>query len=510
MVCPRPLAGLIAALVLSAPLCAAEAPAKPDPIDRQPYAISAHVAIDPSARIDMRGREALLKAWLAMVDRFVGAPWRLEVAQSEGPLTTLALDALAPADFDEAARDRDKVWVLRIEAERAGLVLSGREYDSATARLGPIHRRVVNYRPDLARDFFEFALEVFEPSAVIGESFAKNVSLTVRGASLEAASPVGRVVVPGSVFRPLRLVPGKGKGGSTIVFEIPFTYLQVEAIEGPVARCTINSIYPDPLTKRMVQANTLVALGLKAGRTPTHLRFVTKPEKYPAAGYVLTARTPPDGISREVGMTDREGRIVIPPGFSDGLIILRLLAGNIEPMVEFPAMPGEFAGERTIPIDPRPQTVALETQLESVRDSVIDLVAIRARLEARLKARLEGEDWGGIEATLKEFSDLPTRDSFVEQLAKLKDEAARLQAKSKVAVLTKTAQAELADVQALVERYLDDEGFKAYAEALDRFKAGQNAPKPKAGPAATPGAGQPTPADAQPPAPAPAPAKEGA
>ena len=138
-----------------------------------------------------------------------------------------------------------------------------------------------------------------------------------------------------------------------------------------------------------------MALGLKAGKTPTHLRFVSKSDKVPAAGYVLTARTLPDGVPREVGMTDREGRIIIPSGFADNLVILRLLAGNVEPMVEFPAMPGEFTGERTVPIDPRPQTVAFETQLDSIRDAVIDLVAIRARLEARLKARLDGEDWGG-------------------------------------------------------------------------------------------------------------------
>lgn len=499
MVRPRPLVALLFVLVVGARLNAAEAPAKTEPIDRQPYVIEAHVAIDPATRIDERGREALLKDWLALVDRFVGAPWQLELARSEGPLTTQALETLAPAAFDRSGQDKDKVWVLRIESDGAGLVLAGREFDTATAMLGPVHRRTTYDRTDLPREFFEFALEVFEPSAVIGESFAKEVSLTVRGASLDAASPVGAVVRVGSVFRPLRIVPGKGKGGSTIVLEIPFTYLRVEALEGPVARCTINSIYPDPLTKRMVQANTLVALGLKAGKTATRLRFVTKPDKAPAAGYVLTARTPPDGIPRDVGMTDREGRIVIPPGFADELVILRLLAGDIEPMVEFPAMPGEFSGERTIPISARPQTVALETELESIRDAVIDLVAIRARLEARLKARLDGEDWPAVEAALKEFAQLPTRETFAVQLAKLKDDAAHQQAKTKTAILTKTAQAELADVQSLVDRYLEDEGFKAYAEALERFKSGQSPAK-----APAPVKAAPPPPEAAPARPAPA------
>ena len=49
----------------------------------------------------------------------------------------------------------------------------------------------------------------------------------------------------------------------------------------------------------------------------------------------------PDGQPRELGMTDRAGRIVLKPGFADGLVILRSLAGNVEPMVELPIMPGE-------------------------------------------------------------------------------------------------------------------------------------------------------------------------
>ena len=97
----------------------------------------------------------------------------------------------------------------------------------------------------------------------------------------------------------------------------------------------------DPLSKRMTRPNSLAALGLKPGNTPLRLRFVTKPDQLPAAGYTLTARTVPDGQPRDLGMTDRAGRIVLQPGFADGLVILRLLAGTVEPMVELPIMPGE-------------------------------------------------------------------------------------------------------------------------------------------------------------------------
>src|SRR5438270_9849100 len=108
-------------------------------------------------------------------------------------------------------------------------------------------------------------------------------------------------------------------------------------------------------------------------------------------------------------------------------------------------MPGESAQERTLPpFDPKDQAIALEARLDSLRDTVIDLVAVRARLEARLKARFDAEDWGGAEETLKEFRALPARDTFADELKRLKDEAARQQAKTKTAILTKTAQTQVA------------------------------------------------------------------
>jgi hypothetical protein len=253
---------------------------------------------------------------------------------------------------------------------------------------------------------------------------------------------------------------------------------------------------------------------------------VTKPDKVPAAGYLLTARTLPNGLPREIGTTDRDGRIVIPAGFADGLIIVRLLAGNIEPMVEFPVMPGASTVERVIPFNPKPLTVTLETELDSIRDDVIDLVAIRARLEARLKARYDGEDWAGVEAAMNEFYQLPPRATFAEKLAKLKQQAVETQAKSKTVILTATAQAQLADVQALVDRYLDDELFNGYAEGIKQYKAqaaaqaktnarkkaararAAEATAPRAAPkAAGDGAVQPSPAPL--PAPTPGPAAPG-
>jgi hypothetical protein len=455
-------------------------------IDRRPYKIEAQITVAPDARIDAEGCAQLLATWKTFVRRFVGAPWELSIVEGDGLFAGKEIEDLDADAFAKIPNGFDKVWVIRINGGPSGYEFTGREYDATVRRLGQVHRESAPFVLDLPRQLLNFALDLFSPVAEIGETSGGGIRLTVRAAALEAASPLGRVVALGSVFEPLRVVPRpKGK---TNYLKIPFTYLRVEGLNGGVADCAIVSALADPLTKRVATKTSLVALGVRAADRPTRLRFTLRPKKpakgqpaagpnappvnvIPAAGYVLTARNVPDGPPVELGTTGRDGRIVLKPGFADRLVVLRLLAGNSEPMVELPLMPGESEDERTIPIDPKPDTIALETQLESLRDSVVDLVAVRARLEARLKARSDLDDWDGVATTLKEFRQLAPRDGYAKTLTKLKEDAARQQAQTKTAILTRTAQAQLADLESLIERYLDDEIFRGYADALEQARA---------------------------------------
>jgi hypothetical protein len=441
-----------------------------EPIEQRPYRISFHLACDPSARIDVARRTLLLQQWQVFVKRFVGTPWAVTIEPDSGPLANVDLQNVPPEAFGGFTAF-DKVWTVRISrSEPSGLLLVGREYDIAARRLGALQRTRLGATSDVARALLQFALDLFNPTAEITGQEGGKALLKVQGGAITPASPNGAVVTTGMVFVPLRLV--SMRDGRVQILRIPFTYLQVESVEGPLARCAIISPMHDPLSTRMARPNSLAALGTKPGNTPVKLRFVTKPDETPAAGYTLTARRVPDGQPHELGTTDRAGRIVLQPGFADGLVILRLLAGNVEPMVELPIMPGESRpDEKPISFDPKPQTVALESRIDSLRDEVVDLVALRARLESRMKARLEGEDWNGLDSTLKEFAKLTPREQFAQRLGKLKDDAAHEQAELKRAILTKTAQAQVSDLQAMIDRYLDDETYKAYTDALERAHA---------------------------------------
>ncbi len=406
-------------------------PAASEAIDRQPYRIELHLSLDPSARIDLRRRAALLKEWQALVHRFVGPPWIVTTALQPSPLASGNLESLEASSFSGFDPSFDKVWLVRVsaEADTSALRFTGREYDTATRRLGPLQEHTAFVFADAPRVLFQFTLDLFSPTALITGQEGGRALLLVRGASVPPASELGRVVSTGRVFVPLRLV--NTKGNEIVIRRILFTYLQVESLDGPLARCAIVSALRDPLTQRVSRPNTLAALGIKPGRGAVRLRFFTRAGHAPAAGYTLTARAVPEGLPHELGMTDRAGRITLKPGFAKGLVVLRLLAGNSEPMVEFPLMPGETSDERDIAVDPKPLTVAFQVQLDALRDEVVDLVALRARLEKRMEARLQGEDLAGVEEGIKEYALLPPREIFAEQLQKLKGQAERQQAERK-------------------------------------------------------------------------------
>lgn len=466
---PRPKATAIAP---AAPASTPQPPAGPP--ERQPYRIEVHLAVDPETRLDTLRQAELVREWRTLITRFVGPPWDVSFRTTPSPLAGLSIESLTAERCEELGKAFDKVWIIRIglEPSSGGFLIAGREYDVVTRRLGPVQSKRSVVDAELPRSLLGFSLELFNPVAVISGEEGGKALLTVRGAMLPPASPIGAVSAPGTVFIPLRITTSRD--GKPLILRIPFTYLRVESITGAVARCEFVKGISDPLYKGWPRPFSFAAIGIKPGDTPVKLRFVTRKEKMevPAAGYLVTTRDVPDGAPRDVGVTDRAGRIAIRPQFARGLVMVRLLAGSVEPLFDAPMMAGESTDERVIPVQLLPRAVTLETQLQALRDEVVDMVAIRARLEARMKARLDGEDWEGLAETLKEFQALGSREVPAGRLKSLKEQAQKEQVETKTPILTRTASAKVDELQALIDRYLDDDEYNAYVEALAQGKQG--------------------------------------
>ncbi len=205
--------------------------------------------------------QSLIREWQVLVHRFIGSPWVVSIAPASSPLSNLDVDTLKPDAFASVG-PFDKVWLIRIaHAETgSGLVFKGREYDTTTRGLGTLQRPVGPRRcADVARELLQFTQGLFNPTALIVGQEGGRALLTVRGASIAPATPVGAVVATGAVFLPLRLI--SARDGKTQINRIPFTYLRVETVDGPVARCAIVSPLSDPLTLRMSRPFTMAAVG---------------------------------------------------------------------------------------------------------------------------------------------------------------------------------------------------------------------------------------------------------
>ncbi len=243
-------------------------PVDKTPLGLKPYRIRVWLEIDPMARISERGRQKLLYDWKGLVHRLIGPPWELTVEENKGPLTEKKLEALTAADFADWMGDFDKAWVVRVAPRRSGYEIVARECDGKTTRLAMAKRRYAPHPADAPRALFELSLDVFAPTADIGESKDGGVTIEVQGSQLPVAGPLGQFLAKGSVFRPLRIYL-RPDNTMLQILDIPWSYLRVEKVEGSKATCRIVSNLGDPLTKAQGQAEQAGRLGSETGRHPS-------------------------------------------------------------------------------------------------------------------------------------------------------------------------------------------------------------------------------------------------
>jgi hypothetical protein len=195
----------------------------------------------------------MIESWKMLVQRFIGAPWQLEVVEGDGPLLGIGLNSLDVETITEAVQPADKGWLIRINrgVNQAALTLSGREFDALTGQIGPIYRRSAPFPKDAGRSLFQLSQELFTPTAEV-ERDGDNFRLLVQGAALRPANEIGQVYREGDIFRPLWIFLDPKDRSVRAIRDVPYTYMRVESKSGGSARSSIVSALARPLPPQVV------------------------------------------------------------------------------------------------------------------------------------------------------------------------------------------------------------------------------------------------------------------
>ena len=145
-------------------------------------------------------------------------------------------------------------------------------------------------------------------------------------------------------------------------------------------------------------------LAVRAGRQgrPTSLRLVAA-ESAAAEYAVFDVGDPKQPVC--LGLTDRAGRFVVPPGTS----VLRRLAvsDGSRILIEFPLI-ADGAAELEVALSQSALSPGVEVFLLPARNALIDELARRAGPVARIEALLAAKQWDKADQILAELKKLPT------------------------------------------------------------------------------------------------------
>jgi hypothetical protein len=312
------------------------------------------------------------------------------------------------------------MW-LAVEADATGHRLTCREFDAYTRRWGPTLRRDVAQSAILTEAAFRLLTDAFTPLARVEAPNDEGMSqLVMKGGALPRAEGPNLVVAPGDVYLPL--LRRTGRGGELIengIVGIPWTYLVTTKPNRSGWQSHVESALRGALSGRRRGAIEQIAISLRNAPDPPRVRFYARSNRdQPLIGYEVFRLPDPQGRGPKaapvlIGLTDRNGEIVVPAGDgpvstlllrSDGQVLAKLLvAAGTAPTIEAPIADDAIR-------------LAAQGEVQAVREELIDVVARRAILMARVQSHLKKGEGAEARALMDELTDLPTPSTFVRRM----------------------------------------------------------------------------------------------
>jgi hypothetical protein len=380
----------------------------------EPYRIQVLLAMEPGPRLTRRLEQELLRGLVERTDLLVGAAWVLESAAAEPPLRQAMLrhlDTLSPESLPVPQAKLDKLMLLAISADDAGYRISVREFDLRTQLLGTQVTMTIPQQTALPDAAFEALCSAFAPLAAVTETDPerKIVSLRLRAGALPPRDESLKFSQPGSIFQYVVRYNDR-EGNLQRVMVMPWTFLVVEEVAGPVVTTRVHSGLRSAVSGRQRGRVEQLALGVTPPNAESQLRLQSRVEPHrPLEGYEVYSYAPNSRDTRLLGRTDRDGLLSIPPGEHPLRLLLVKSGGAL--LAKLPFVPGlEPVTVAELPDDSR--RLEVEGFVTGLQEMLVDLVAQREVLMHRVRARIKSGKLDEAQSLLDQLRRLKTRDEF--------------------------------------------------------------------------------------------------
>lgn len=459
------------------------------PFDRQAYKIRVLVSFANDARLTPRLRADVLRRFRTHASAFVGDAWQLELTDVSGTLGINSGDTMSSLTSDRIAaylEGQDKVFVLGIRSTGDRFVVAVREYDVFFSRWGPIFFGSAQESTQLARELLVLAGRMFSPLARLEAGDAKKVSALIKGGSLPTLNPDAvdprskyqpsfQFVPTRTLFRPMQPVFNEDRTEIIGMAPKQWTFYVVEARDGPLAICQVDSAMRNVLPPQLEDPNDPQLIVARTASGSTSLRLVDNDNLAPLPAMDVEVVETVGGASIPLGTTDSDGRIdILPNRTGPGLVWVYIRHGR-DTMARLPILPG--AGEEPdLAIRPDAVRLDIEGRVMAVQAQIVDQVARRTILGGHrdrvtntmqgglIRKAIDKKDWTQSEALLKQLKESPTGEVMTGRLNDAKEYARSQRPEEKWTAKIKKL---FGETEQIIDAYFNVDDFTEIVDELE-------------------------------------------
>jgi hypothetical protein len=434
--------------------------------------VQVFVAVEPQPPLTPRLQAALCSTLSARIEAVLGAAWNAEVTPPPPALGREMIRDLAglqAKDIPLPPPQVDKILLVAVTTVPGGMTVTARDFDLRTRVLNTPVTRPVWQTGALEESTLGALLAAFAPIVRI-ERLEKDVAvLRPKAVGLPLGDRKLAILREGDVLQPINRTNDR-LSNFVRATVCPWSFCVVEKVLPEEARAKVYSGMRSAMTAKLRGRVETLALRVvpPGGSTVLVLRSRTEP-KGPLGGYEVWSHPPGSKVPTLLGLTNRQGRLVVPP---DAVMLRVLLVKSGDDLLaKLPVVPG-LEPQVTAELANHERRLEAEGFLAGLQEELVDLVARRKILMALIHMRMEAGLFDEAAEKMEELNKLDKALKFTMRISQQQD---RLVCPDKS--IQKKIDTMLTDTRQLIEKHLGNDEI----EALDReLRAARNDAKGEA------------------------------